>query len=117
MAMQRSVERILTTHTSSLPRPPELIAQLFAKEDGTPDPATLESAIRDAVAWVVRQQAEAGVDVLMTAKWARSCIPRTSRIDRAASTARVAWSAWATLSIFLSSASGSSGIWTKPSST
>ena len=62
--MQRSVERILTTHTGSLPRPPELVELLFAKEEGRPDPAALEPAIRDAVAWVVRQQADTGVDVL-----------------------------------------------------
>jgi 5-methyltetrahydropteroyltriglutamate--homocysteine methyltransferase len=63
--MQRSVERILTTHTGSLPRPPELVGLLFAKEEGRqPDTDALESAIRDGVAGIVRQQVEVGVDVL-----------------------------------------------------
>jgi 5-methyltetrahydropteroyltriglutamate--homocysteine methyltransferase len=62
--LRRSVERILTTHTGSLPRPPELLSQLFAKEEGRPDPPALESAISDAVGWVVRQQVESGVDVV-----------------------------------------------------
>jgi hypothetical protein len=31
--MQRSTDRILTTHTGSLPRPPELIPLLFAHEE------------------------------------------------------------------------------------
>src|SRR3954452_6875994 len=62
--MKRSAERILTTHTGSLPRPPELVELLFAREEGRPDLTALEPAIRDAVAWVVGQQVEAGVDVL-----------------------------------------------------
>jgi 5-methyltetrahydropteroyltriglutamate--homocysteine methyltransferase len=62
--MQRSRERILTTHTGSLPRPAELIPLLFAREDGTGDQAALDAAIQRAVADVVRKQAEVGVDVL-----------------------------------------------------
>ena len=38
--MRRSVERILTTHTGSLPRPQDLLAMLEAVDAGTPpDPA------------------------------------------------------------------------------
>jgi 5-methyltetrahydropteroyltriglutamate--homocysteine methyltransferase len=62
--MKRSTERILTTHTGSLPRPPELLPLLFAREDGQVDIAALERAIGGAVADVVRKQAECGVDVL-----------------------------------------------------
>jgi hypothetical protein len=62
--MKRSTERILTTHTGSLPRPQELLPLLFAREDGQVDIAALERAVRDAVADVVRKQAECGVDVL-----------------------------------------------------
>ncbi|HZP29938.1 MAG TPA: cobalamin-independent methionine synthase II family protein [Acidimicrobiia bacterium] len=60
--MRRSTERILTTHTGSLPRPP-----------GVPLPGTAAAAggerasdeqIRDAVAETVRRQVEAGVDVV-----------------------------------------------------
>jgi 5-methyltetrahydropteroyltriglutamate--homocysteine methyltransferase len=63
--MRRSTERFLTTHTGSLPRPPDLIRTMFAKEEGVPvDPAALGERIRAAVAEVVRKQADAGVDVV-----------------------------------------------------
>ena len=32
--MQRSTERILTTHVGSLPRPPDLLEMINAKEEG-----------------------------------------------------------------------------------
>lgn len=63
--MKRSTERFLTTHTGSLPRPPELIKAMFAKEEGVPvDPSALERRIAAAVAEVVRKQAESGVDIV-----------------------------------------------------
>jgi 5-methyltetrahydropteroyltriglutamate--homocysteine methyltransferase len=63
--MQRSRDRFLTTHTGSLPRPEDLIKMMYAKEEGVPvDPAALAARVRDAVAEVVRKQAEAGVDLI-----------------------------------------------------
>jgi 5-methyltetrahydropteroyltriglutamate--homocysteine methyltransferase len=63
--MKRSIKKILTTHTGSLPRPEDLLALLRAKEDGTlSDRAEFDSAVRDAVAETVRKQVEAGVDVI-----------------------------------------------------
>ena len=63
--MKRSTERILTTHTGSLPRPEDLIRTMFAKEEGVPvDPAALGARIRAAVADVVVKQTRAGVDVV-----------------------------------------------------
>jgi 5-methyltetrahydropteroyltriglutamate--homocysteine methyltransferase len=63
--MQRSTERILTTHTGSLPRPMDLTAALEALDVGTvPDPAVFEARVRHAVTEVVRKQVEAGVDVI-----------------------------------------------------
>ncbi len=65
LPMKRSAERILTTHTGSLPRPQDLIAAMFAKEEGVPvDPAALGTRIRAAVAEVVGKQVDAGVDVV-----------------------------------------------------
>jgi len=65
MAMLRSAERFLTTHTGSLPRPPDLIRMMFAKEERVPvDPAALGARIRAAVAEVVRKQVEAGVAIV-----------------------------------------------------
>ncbi|MBM3217153.1 MAG: cobalamin-independent methionine synthase II family protein [Candidatus Rokubacteria bacterium] len=63
--MKRSTERILTTHTGSLPRPDDLIRTMFAKEEGVPvDPAALAARIRAAVADVAATQARAGLDVI-----------------------------------------------------
>jgi len=63
--MKRSTDRFLTTHTGSLPRPESLIRTMYAKEEGVPvDAAALERKVADAVAEVVRRQAEAGVDII-----------------------------------------------------
>ncbi len=63
--MKRSVDRFLTTHTGSLPRPPDLVDMMFAKEEGVPvESAALASRIRSAVAEVVQQQLAAGVDIV-----------------------------------------------------
>lgn len=63
--MKRSVDRILTTHTGSLPRPLELAEALLKKDDGEEtDPEALRALVEDAVAEAVRKQVEAGVDVV-----------------------------------------------------
>ena len=63
--MKRSTDRILTTHTGSLPRPRDLTTLLEALDAGTlPDPAAFEARVQRAVADVVRQQVEVGVDVV-----------------------------------------------------
>ena len=63
--MKRSVDRILTTHTGSLPRPADLVRMMFAREDGVPvDGPALAARIRTAVAEVVRKQTEAGITVV-----------------------------------------------------
>src|SRR3954468_3096741 len=61
----RSTDRFLTTHTGSLPRPDDLIQMMYAKESGVPvDSAALGRRVREAVAQVVKKQAEAGIDVV-----------------------------------------------------
>ncbi|MSP31607.1 MAG: epoxyalkane--coenzyme M transferase [Pseudolabrys sp.] len=63
--MQRSTDRFLTTHTGSLPRPDDLIRMMYAKEEGVPvDPQTLAARVRQAVAEVVKKQADAGIDLI-----------------------------------------------------
>jgi 5-methyltetrahydropteroyltriglutamate--homocysteine methyltransferase len=62
--MQRSVERILTTHTGSLPRPEDLTQALLARDRGETDDAALEARARAAVAEIVRRQVVAGVAVV-----------------------------------------------------
>jgi 5-methyltetrahydropteroyltriglutamate--homocysteine methyltransferase len=63
--VQRSRDRFLTTHTGSLPRPDGLIRIMYAKEEGVPvDPQALAARVREAVAAIVRKQADAGVDLI-----------------------------------------------------
>ena len=63
--MKRSTDRILTTHTGSLPRPGDLLEMIDAKERGAAyDEQALQARVRTAVAEVVRQQAEAGIDIV-----------------------------------------------------
>jgi 5-methyltetrahydropteroyltriglutamate--homocysteine methyltransferase len=63
--MKRSTSRILTTHTGSLPRPPDLVAMLNAEELGEAcDAAALHARVRRAIAEIVQKQAEARIDVV-----------------------------------------------------
>src|SRR6266511_4469129 len=63
--MKLSTDRILTTHTGSLPRAQDLTATLESLDAGTPpDPAAFEARVRRAVADIVRLQMEAGVDIV-----------------------------------------------------
>ncbi len=63
--MQLNIDRILTTHTGSLPRPKEVLDLLFAQDRDEPyDAATFDSAVSRAVAAVVERQRQAGVDVV-----------------------------------------------------
>ena len=63
--MQRSTERILTTHAGSLPRPDDLWNLLIAKDAGQPyDREAFARRVRSAVAEVVHQQMESGIDII-----------------------------------------------------
>ena len=63
--MVRSIDRFLTTHTGSLPRPDDLARNMYAKEEGqVVDRAKLATRIRDAVAGVVAKQKEAVIDII-----------------------------------------------------
>jgi 5-methyltetrahydropteroyltriglutamate--homocysteine methyltransferase len=63
--MKRSTDRILTTHTGSLPRPDDLVTMLYAKDKGElQDQAVFEKRVQEAVNEVVRKQIEYGVDVV-----------------------------------------------------
>jgi 5-methyltetrahydropteroyltriglutamate--homocysteine methyltransferase len=58
-------DRILTTHGGSLPRPPELLEQLWVEHDGEEvDLARLRRSISEAVASVVARQRAVGIDVV-----------------------------------------------------
>jgi 5-methyltetrahydropteroyltriglutamate--homocysteine methyltransferase len=62
--VKRSSEHILTTHTGSLPRPPELLSALQARDRGEGAPGDLEQRIQAGVAEAVRNQVQAGVSVV-----------------------------------------------------
>jgi 5-methyltetrahydropteroyltriglutamate--homocysteine methyltransferase len=63
--MKRSTERILTTHTGSLPRPDDLVQLMVAKEQGKPvDAIFLAESVRNAVADVVKRQVAVGIDII-----------------------------------------------------
>src|SRR5215471_1622151 len=71
--MKRSTERILTTHVGSLIRPQPLQDFLRAKQAGRPfDQGTYAKCLSDAVAEVVRRQAQAGVDVISDGEFGKS---------------------------------------------
>jgi len=61
--MRLSTDRILTTHVGSLPRPPDLLALLEAREHGREfDQAAFETGLAAAVREVVTKQVTAGID-------------------------------------------------------
>jgi 5-methyltetrahydropteroyltriglutamate--homocysteine methyltransferase len=64
--MRRSTERILTTHTGSLPRPDTLMRKLQRVDRGELDPTdvVLHAQVADAVAAIVRSQERAGVAIV-----------------------------------------------------
>lgn len=63
--MLRSTDRILTTHTGSLPRPPDLVEMLRAREAGEAfDVGAFAQRVRTAVAETVRRQVEVGIDAV-----------------------------------------------------
>ncbi len=62
--MKRSMDRILTTHCGSLPRPRDLLDMLKAKVSGEPcDYDAYARRVRSAVAEIVRKQVESGIDI------------------------------------------------------
>jgi 5-methyltetrahydropteroyltriglutamate--homocysteine methyltransferase len=87
--MKRSTARILTTHVGSLIRPPALIEFLRAQQERKPvDEAAFAACLRSSVAEVVRQQAEAGIDVVSdgefgkTISWSQYALERLSGFER-----------------------------------
>ena len=63
--MKTSTDRVLTTHTGSLPRPKSLIALILDREGGKAiPPAEFEAATAQAVDDIVAQQVAAGIGVV-----------------------------------------------------
>jgi len=88
-AMKRSSSRILTTHVGSLIRPAVLQDFLRAKQAGKPyDESAYQECLTSSVAEVVRQQAQAGIDVPSDGEfgksisWAQYALTRLSGFER-----------------------------------
>lgn len=63
--MKLSTDRILTSHVGSLPRPDDLFELMLARMDGKPtDEKAYEERVRQAVKDTVKQQVDAGLDVV-----------------------------------------------------
>src|SRR6202048_919559 len=64
-SMKRSNERILTTHTGSLPRTAKVVELLLAEQKNPgARKAELDAAVREAIAHVVQKQIECGIDII-----------------------------------------------------
>lgn len=67
--MKQSTDRILTTHTGSLPRPPDMLGLLVEEQQGrlsaeSHERALLDDSVRAAVREVFNRQVETGLDVV-----------------------------------------------------
>jgi 5-methyltetrahydropteroyltriglutamate--homocysteine methyltransferase len=87
--MKRSDQRILTTHVGSLIRPGALQDFLRLKQAGKPyDESAYQQCLSSSVAEVVRQQAQAGIDVVSDGEfgksisWAQYALTRLSGFER-----------------------------------
>src|ERR1700690_497145 len=63
--MKRSTDRILTTHTGSLPRTAKVVELLLAEQKNPgARKAELNAAVREAIAHVVQKQIDCGIDIV-----------------------------------------------------
>jgi 5-methyltetrahydropteroyltriglutamate--homocysteine methyltransferase len=87
--MERSTDRILTTHVGSLIRPEPLKAFIRAKQSGQAfDVAAYKACLTQAVADVVRHQADVGIDIPSDGEfgkgisWSQYALDRLSGFER-----------------------------------
>ena len=60
-----SADRILTTHVGSLPRPVDFLDLMKNRlEGGAVDQAAYEARLKEAVAEIIRQQVDVGLDIV-----------------------------------------------------
>ncbi len=70
--MNRSDERILTTHVGSLPRPTDLIEAIVAADRGEPvDPSEYDATLKSAVADIVTRQVGLGIDCVSDGEFSK----------------------------------------------
>jgi 5-methyltetrahydropteroyltriglutamate--homocysteine methyltransferase len=79
--MKSSDRRIITSHVGSLPRPPELLDPLAAKDQALPyDKGALDRAVARSVADVVHRQVALGIDVVGDGEHSKSSFAAYGRI-------------------------------------
>jgi 5-methyltetrahydropteroyltriglutamate--homocysteine methyltransferase len=89
--MRRSDTKILTTHVGSLIRPPEFVTLLKAIDAGdSRATSAYPDRLRDAVARIVREQANIGIDIVSdgefgkSASWSRYILERLTGFEQRA---------------------------------
>jgi 5-methyltetrahydropteroyltriglutamate--homocysteine methyltransferase len=70
--MQRSQDRILTTHVGSIVRPQAMLDLASFRAGPPKDPVQYEKIVREAVADVVRRQVAAGIDIVNDGEYGKS---------------------------------------------
>ena len=87
--MQRSTDRILTTHVGSLIRPAALLDYIGPLQAGKPyDEAGYAACLKNSVADIVRAQADAGIDIVSDGEfgksisWSQYALERLSGFER-----------------------------------
>jgi 5-methyltetrahydropteroyltriglutamate--homocysteine methyltransferase len=71
-SMPHNTDRILTTHVGSLIRPPKLVEFLRAIDANEPyDKTGYETCLKESIDEVVRQQAEAGIDIVSDGEFSK----------------------------------------------
>src|SRR6266481_5750883 len=71
--MQKSADRILTTHVGSRPRPRDLLDLMKARLSGAAyDRAVYDKRVRSAVAECVRKQVQSGIDIVSDGEQSKS---------------------------------------------
>lgn len=97
--MLHSTERILVTHTGSLPRPRDLIDVMLAENEGrTFDLSDYELKLQHAIHDIVRRQLDLGVDIVDDGEFSKRgfAVYAHQRLDGLTPTGRVRVSPWAT---------------------
>ena len=71
--MKRSLDRVLTTHVGSLPRPADLLQMNDARANGGPvDPRAWAARVKSAISVIVQLQRESGVDIVNDGELSKS---------------------------------------------
>src|SRR6202030_2064783 len=72
MQLQQNIDRIQTTHIGSLPRPHRLLDAMKAKYSGQAyDEKAYQDALHNAVADVVREQVQSGIDIVAAGEFSK----------------------------------------------